>query len=142
LEIGLDKYVIVGKGQNAAQLLRSKSVLTDSLEAMFGAIFIDSDINAVSNVIIELLQNKINEIIENKIDRNFKTSLQEYTQKYLQERPIYSVVKLKGPEHNKEYTVKVSLGRKKLALGVGFSKKEAEQEAAERALEILEKKSP
>ena len=71
--------------------------------------------------------------------RDFKTELQEFTQKYLKQSPRYNLVKEEGPEHERIFEIEVLVGEKSLGKGIGRSKKDAEQKAASQAFENIGK---
>ncbi len=112
-----------------------KSILADAMEALIGAIYLDQGLLKVKKFIEE----QIIDFIDYSIDSNYKGQLLERSHKLGKGNPVYELVKVSGPEHDKIFTVAVSIGDKKLAVGSGRNKKTAEQNAAKEALEILDK---
>jgi len=137
--IELGKYIKLGKGEEQTNGRNRPSILSDALEAVFAAIFMDSDIESVKKVIIKLIEPEIKEAVAARDYRDFKTLLQEYTQRGGGASPEYTLVSEAGPDHDKTFTVQVSVSGKKLSEGVGRTKKEAEKKAAKGAMEILNK---
>ena len=107
------------------------------MEALFAAIYLDGGSDAARSVIISLLKNDIENVIKYEDYRDFKTLLQEITQKDNGKSPVYELIKEEGPDHNKIFTVSVSIDGRVLAKGVGHSKKEAEKTAAKLAVGII-----
>ena len=81
---------------------------------------------------------KIAHIVKDRLDIDPKTKLQEVTQSMFRETPFYEVLKEKGPDHNKSFTIQAKISSKDLGIGEGSSKQRAEESAAEKSLEILE----
>ncbi len=111
-----------------------KSILADAMEALIGAIYLDQGLLKVKKFIEE----NIIGFIDYSIDSNYKGQLLELAHKLGKGNPVYELVNVKGPEHDKIFTVAVSVGDRKLAVGSGRNKKTAEQNAAKEALPILE----
>ena len=135
-KINLGEYILMGKGEELTGGRNRKSILADTLEAVFGAIYLDKNFNFICKYIQDFLKNDIKEIAENEHIGDYKTILQEVVQQD-NKRPQYEVIQEKGPEHNKTFLVKVDVDDKTLGKGKGNSKKDAEQEAAKTALENL-----
>ncbi len=125
-DIDLVPYILISRGK------KNVSIIGDVFEALWAAIYLDSgkDTNLVRELFRNIFKEKIINVIKTrKIKRDYKTMLQEITQKRWKERPEYRVVSVEGPEHAKVFTVEGSIKGYR-ALGRGRSKKEAEQEAA------------
>lgn len=137
--IGLGEYIKLGRGEEHTNGRNRPSILSDAMEALFAAIYLDSDIDTVRNVIITLLENSIKEAVIAREYRDFKTLLQEFTQKDGGSSPVYKLINEEGPDHNKLFTVEVYVDGKSVAQGHGKSKKEAEKHAAKQAMDILNK---
>ena len=136
LDIG--KYIYLGKGEDSSGGRYRDSILSDTLEAIIGAIYLDGGFtNAkefVHNFILDILKNKdlffdsktiLQEIVQNK-DSNLKIR--------------YKLISEEGPDHNKSFTTSVSIGNEEIGLGVGRTKKASEQAAAYEAIQLLRKK--
>jgi len=135
LSIGLGEHLLLGKGEDAGGGRERPSVLSDALEAIIAAVFIDGGKNAVTELISKLILSRIGEIESLSFD--YKTALQEYAQKSPGTKVIYNLKNEAGPEHQKTFCVEVIVGGKNAGAGEGKSKKAAEQEAAHRALEAF-----
>jgi len=135
--IELGKFILLGRGERKTGGEEKESILCDVLEALFGAIYLDSDFETARRVFREVLLEEMWRVFSSrKVHKDYKSQLQEYAQGKLKTRPAYEIVEERGPEHRKEFTVRCSLAGK-TATGRGRSKKEAQQEAARKMLEIL-----
>ncbi len=111
-------------------------MLANTFEALIGAIYLDQGYNICREFIKKYLTPKLPYIIKSKLFKNAKSRFQEQAQEKAEITPIYKVLKEQGPDHTKHFTVGVFLNKKMIEKGEGFSKQEAEEEAAKRALEI------
>lgn len=136
--ISLGKYLRLGKGEQSTGGRTKRSLLADAMEAVLGAVYIDSDYEGAKRLILRLLKDKIDYIINSGEFHDFKTELQEKSQLIFSTIPEYKIVKQEGEEHNKFFTVEVYIAGKKFGTGSGRSKKEAEMNAAKEALTKLE----
>ena len=136
-QINIDRYIILGKGIDLKKGRGKFSILADCLEACLGAIFIDSGINSCEKVIQRFLSNEKIELFTNDQISDFKTLLQEFTQKKFHCLPSYSTIKEAGLEHQKTFSMEVCIGTQVYGSGSGKNKKEAEQNAAYYALKKL-----
>ncbi|OSS41683.1 Ribonuclease 3 [Desulfurella amilsii] len=130
-------YCKLGKSERQKQIAQNKKILEDSLEALIGAIYLDSGLQSAKNFILPLLEAKIEKFSEYKLF-DPKTVLQELTQKKFTMLPEYVLIKEEGEQHNKTFYSKVIIGNKSYGIGIGKSKKEAEKNAALETMEILE----
>jgi len=124
-----------------AQSMDKERILSDSLESLIGALFIDQGINIVSDIIKNLWSEMIKKYTRPTVDP--KSFLQEYLQSKNMPLPSYSLLEQSGKSHNPcfKITVHVDLPEKKIFLGQGPSKKKAEQSAAAQALAFIETSS-
>lgn len=134
-EIHLGEYIRFGKGEIITGGKERISILADALEALIGAVYIDSDVSVINKFILDLLKEKIDMVISGEIIFDYKTALQEKLQKKGQVEILYMVIEEDGPDHNKTFTIEVSADKFSLGYGKGKNKKEAEQNAAKEALE-------
>lgn len=137
--IDLGQYLFLGKGEEMTGGRERDSILADTMEAIFGALYLDQGFTAASNLILSLLKIDIINVAEGNHIQDYKTMLQEVIQENGNIRPEYEVVDEEGPDHNKTFIVAVKLNEDNLGSGKGSSKKEAEQEAAKVALDKLNK---
>ncbi|MBC8461691.1 MAG: ribonuclease III [Deltaproteobacteria bacterium] len=135
----LGDYLFLGKGEEQTNGRKKPSILTDALEALIGAIYLDGGFTSVFRVIAKLFSPLLNTISLGKSINDFKTDLQEYSQEVFQSTPEYRLEKETGPDHDKTFYVAVYLKGDLMGRGKGKSKKEAEQKAAEEALACLTK---
>ncbi|MEJ6952168.1 ribonuclease III [Natronospora cellulosivora (SeqCode)] len=135
--LNLGKYLLLGKGEELSGGRGRESILADVVEALIAAIYIDMGISVAQKFIIELFEDIIIDVEQGNYIQDYKTILQEIIQKDNLDRPLYLVVKEKGPDHNKVFTVEVKHQDRVLGIGNGSSKKEAEQNAAKLALKKL-----
>ena len=135
--IGIGKFLNLGRGEEYTDGRNRPSILSDAMEALFAAVYLDSDIFTVKEIIIRLIEPEIHETINSGDYKDFKTLLQEFTQKDGGDSPEYCLVREEGPDHDKTFTVSVSVFGKVISEGTGRSKKEAEKQAAKKAMAIL-----
>ena len=133
--LGLSKYILVGHGEQKEGGNFKKAIVADIFEALMGAIYIDLGFSTVRNVILKVVV----PYIENPnvtFFSDYKSSLQEYVQTE-QKSLEYRLINEEGPAHDKRFTVDVVIDDIVYGMGIGTSKKEAEQEAAKAALNKL-----
>ncbi|MDR1211567.1 MAG: ribonuclease III [Spirochaetaceae bacterium] len=137
LELGIDRLLILGKGEDHSGGRTKKAILADALEALIGAYYLDSGYKAVGIFIRRFIQGEIDRASDSHYTRDFKTLLQEYSQRLYRSYPSYRLSRKTGPEHEKMFWVEVSVNGKSYGPGAGKNKKSAEQEAARLAYEEL-----
>ena len=133
----LNNYMLFSKGE-AKDIGRARAIiLANAVEAMIGGIYMDQGYNAAANFIsahiLEIID--IDEIVKKKLWLDAKSRFQEKAQEKVGKTPVYKTLKEVGPDHDKQFTLGVFLGDILIASGSGPSKQEAEQKAAEKALE-------
>ena len=132
-EIGLGEYLFLGKGEDQTGGRGRKSILSDAMEAVIGAIYLDGGFANAKEFVLKYIMTDI----ENKhLFYDSKTILQEVVQG-AHEQLTYVLLEESGPDHDKSFTVGVLIGKKEISTGTGHTKKAAEQEAAYQALLIL-----
>ncbi|MDR2668434.1 MAG: ribonuclease III [Desulfovibrio sp.] len=138
--IGLDRYLLLGRGEEAQGGRDRDSLLSDALEALLGAVFLDGGYAAARQAVQALFAGRGEGNATRKGMKDCKSRLQEATQKIFRERPVYTLVDSAGPEHQKMFTVRLTLpdGTSFTAAGAGVKK--AEQTAAAFALQYLAEK--
>lgn len=135
--ISLGKYIRLGKGEEATGGRTKKSILADTVEALFGAVYLDGGYKKVKTIIIRLFKKEIDALMASNRFYDYKTELQEKTQMLFGVLPEYKVIKQEGKEHDKIFTIDVFIEGKRFGRGSGRSKKEAETSAAREALSQL-----
>jgi ribonuclease-3 len=141
LNIGIDSLLMLGKGEELSGGRQKKAILADAVEAVIGAVYLDSGFAAADKFVLSLLVPEINKVVENKHLRDYKTMLQEYCQKKFKHYPEYVLVKKTGPDHDRTFLVSVELNGESYGPERGKNKKEAEQAAAKTACEKLKIKN-
>ena len=135
-KIDLGKYLILSKGERHNGGADRPSILSDAFEALIAAIYIDGGFAPASKHILNFVIPAIKNSKKKKIN-DYKTTLQEIIQKNPGEKLEYVLVKESSPDHNKHFIVEVHLNSNVIGKGGGRSKKEAEQQAAREALELM-----
>lgn len=133
-------FLYLGKSQKMSGDIIRPAILADSVEAVIAAIYFDSDLGQAEKFIIENLKDEIDVASKNVGMKDYKTVLQEKLQVHGEVNIKYSIIKEKGPDHDKIFVAQVSCNGKKLAIGEGKNKKTAEMNAAHKALEMLKTK--
>jgi ribonuclease-3 len=128
-EIGLGKYLLLGKGEDGAGGRAKQSILADAFEAVVAAVYLDSDLAATRDLVLRCLESRIAEAVAGPGGRDYKTRLQELAAAKGIGRPRY-VVRDEGPDHAKHFFASVFFGSECYGDGEGGSKKQAEQGAA------------
>ena len=134
-KIELEKYILTFNPKNKKIKIEDK-VISDSCEALIGAIYLDKGFITVEKFILELWENKINESVITPIDA--KTKLQELSLKKFKKLPIYKLISNTGPRHKPIFKIAVKLENTKFFTAEGNSKKNAEQNAAQLCLNNIE----
>ena len=136
-KIELENYILIFNPKNKKIKIEDK-VVSDCLEALIGAIYLDKGLIAAEKFILELWKEHINASVITQIDA--KTQLQEYSLKILKTLPIYKLISNTGPRHKPLFKVAVKLENTKFFNSLGNSKKDAEQKAASLCLKDIFKK--
>ncbi len=137
-QLELNQFIMLGVGEERNGGRDRDSILADTFEALLGALYLESGIDAVSNILDEVILTLL-ERPEEIIKLDFKTKLQEYVQADLRKSVVYEVVSMTGPSNKPEFIVHVKMDQIILGQGKGNSKKKAEQQAAQNAFEKLVK---
>lgn len=134
--INLGEYLLLGKGEENSGGRSRMSNLEDSFEALVGAIYLDGGIESAQIFVKKFIPKEINTDQVEKLN-DYKTSLQEVIQKNPEEKVKYVLVSESGPDHDKWFESEVHLNSNIIGKGKGKSKKQAEQNAAKQALELM-----
>jgi ribonuclease III len=135
--ISLGSFIRLGRGEETTGGRHKRSILSDTIEALFGAVYLDSDYSTARDLILRLYAGRIDEAISGKEGYDFKSELQERTQARFSSLPEYRIISQEGEEHKKIFTVEVFINGKSFGTGSGKSKKEAQICAAKEALEKM-----
>ncbi|QUM90914.1 ribonuclease III [Moritella sp. 36] len=138
-EFELSECLILGPGELKSGGFRRESILADTVEALIGAMYLDSDIEKTRERVLAWYASRLAMIKPGIGQKDAKTQLQEWLQGRKQALPLYQVVEVKGEAHNQEFTIHCVIeGLEKPVTGKGTSRRKAEQEAAQKALEQLQ----
>jgi ribonuclease III len=132
----LGSYLLVGRGEELTGGRAKASLLADTFEAVLAAIYLDSSLEEVCQVILQCFREELNTVMQAGY-RDYKSELQEFTQDKFGCVPTYVVVRERGPDHAKVFEVELAICGQLQGFGAGKSKKEAEQVAARKVLEAL-----
>ncbi len=138
-EIKLGDYLRLGKGEEHAGARIRPSILADAMEAVIGATYLDSSLETAKIFVLKLMIPAIESFIAGEGIKDFKTNLQELLQSISTLEIGYRIINESGPDHDKWFTAAVYHGETPMGKGQGKSKKEAEQQAAQDALDRLDK---
>lgn len=138
-KLGLGRYLYLSKGEEESGGRNNTSLLADTFEAFLGAMYLDRGLSVVEKFLGAFLFPEITVIVETKSYVDFKSHLQEIIQEASKTSPTYRVTKSEGPDHDKTFWVEVLSKDTVLGQGKGKSKQEAQQAAAESALEKITK---
>lgn len=138
-ELNFGDLLKLSKGEEESMGRQNQSLLADCFEAFLGALFIDQGIEKTENFILEIFIPKAEEIAKSKTFKDPKSLLQEYVQSKRKNSPQYKVLEEIGPAHSKIFIVGVFVDNNLLGKGQGKSKQEAEEFAAEKAIEKINK---
>ena len=137
-DLGLDEYLLLGKGEQRAQSKDRSQVIGDCLEAIIGAVYMDGGYKSARKVVLKWVRAQLGGLESEMQSINHKGALQEWSQSHFGNNVFdYTLVRTEGPDHAKEFTVQISLRGKLVSKGDGYSKKEAESQAAESALKLI-----
>lgn len=137
-EIHLGDYLCLGKGENMTGGRERKSILSDALEAVIGAIYLDGGFAKAKEFVLRFI---LTDIEHKQLFHDSKTTLQELVQAFDHKEELrYRIVREEGPDHNKNFVVEALLGDRVIGQGEGRTKKSAEQEAAYHGILELQKK--
>lgn len=134
-QLNLGRFMLLGHGELSTGGRERDSIISNAVEAVLGAVYLDGGYSAVETVVLPWV--KTQSLTQDTQD--FKSLLQEYWQKKGKQTPVYEVIQTVGPEHDKTFTVRVTLADKELGIGKGHNKKQAEQAAAQNAFKLMKK---
>ena len=134
LEIG--DFLFLGKGEEQTGGRTRVSILADAFEAVLAAMYLDGGIEVARNHVLRFVKQELENREEDDF-KDYKTSLQEIVQRNPEERLSYVLIAESGPDHDKKFTVEVHLNSNVIGTGSGKSKKQAEQNAAKQALDLM-----
>lgn len=133
--LGVNDFLLLSKGEAKDMGRARQYILANAFEAVVGAIYLDQGYDAAQSFIERNLFSYTENIVEKRLWQDAKSRFQEKAQEHESTTPSYNTLKEEGPDHNRIFTVGVYLGKELIAEGEGSAKQEAEQQAAENALE-------
>lgn len=138
LGLGLNTEILLSRGEREELGTARPSIVADCVEAIIGAMYLDSGIETCTTFITNHIISRLPEIISNHMYNDYKTMMQEFTQKFTKITPHYKVISTDGKDHDKIYVCGVWVENEKIAEGVGKSKQQAETTAAKKGLAIMQ----
>lgn len=133
--LNLGSYLLLSRGEEDSGGRTNKTLLANTFEALTGAIYEELGIEIAKKFLEMFLVPAIDKVLKEESYKDYKSKLQELTQEKLKISPNYELVSAIGPDHAKEFLIKVVINGKEQGIGSGHSKQEAEQKAAQDALE-------
>ncbi len=135
-EIGIEEFLLMSKGEKKDTGKARSYILANAVEAIIGAIYLDSGYDSAKEFITAKIIIHIDEILEQKLYLDPKSYFQEKAQEHTNTTPHYKLISESGPDHDRTFTVGVYLNDEEVAQGSGRSKQDAQREAAKAGLEI------
>ena len=139
VNLKIDKMLLLGKGEELSGGRTKKAILADALEALIGAVYLDSGYKVAFDFLSRCIIPEINNAAGANFHKDYKSLLQEHCQRVYRCYPEYRLIKKTGPEHERTFWMEVRIGETVHGSGSGRNKKSAEQEAAKIAYEELVK---
>lgn len=136
--IGIAPHIRLGKGEEVGGGRKRNSLLADALEAIIGAIYLDSGLKAARDFVLNHFSEEIERLDQDRHKMDYKSILQEITQSRFQTLPRYTILNESGPPHDRMFEVSLTINNEPYGIGTGRNKKEAQQSAAHAALEKLQ----
>jgi len=135
MTFNLGEYIYMSHGEEITGGRHRPYILANTFEALLGAIYLDGGINSASRFVHAFLLPKLENIVAQRLDIDSKSKLQEMCQEALSQTPTYELISTVGPDHAKIFTMGLKIGKHMVQKGEGKNKQDAEQNAAEKALE-------
>ncbi|MCL2244912.1 MAG: ribonuclease III [Treponema sp.] len=133
----IDEMMLLGKGEELSGGRTKKTILADAMEALIGALYLDSGYKTVFNFVSRCITPEIKRVTGDNYHKDYKSLLQEHCQRQYRNYPEYNMVKRSGPEHDRIFWIEVKVNETVYGPGTGRNKKSAEQEAARIAWEQI-----
>lgn len=140
-QFDLGEYLRLGVGELKSGGFQRQSILADAMEAIIGAIYIDSDLTTCQQHIATWFESRLEDVAIGTVAKDPKTQLQEYLQAHKLSLPEYKILSIEGEAHAQIFHIECHVvGLKEITVGMGNSRRKAEQEAAGKLLEVLRDK--
>jgi ribonuclease-3 len=136
-QLQIDNLLLLGKGEENSGGRQKDALLADALEALIGALYLDSGYKAAFNFVSLWMDQEIIRVRDNNYHQDYKSLLQELSQHLFHSYPSYHLIKRSGPDHARLFWIEVTVNGKTFGPGMGKNKKSAEQEAAKPAYEYF-----
>ncbi|PIS15376.1 ribonuclease III [Candidatus Shapirobacteria bacterium CG09_land_8_20_14_0_10_38_17] len=136
-KLNLNDFLLLSRGEKKEGGRQNRSLLANTFEALIGAIYKDQGLKAIQSFLKKNILPQIQKITKEPILKDYKSLLQEITQKKWGNAPDYQLIKSSGPDHNKTFVFAILMNNQKIGEGRGKSKQVAQQNAAQKALEGL-----
>jgi len=134
-ELKLEKYIFLSKGEKKDVKSKSRQyILANAVESIIGAIYLDQGIKSAKKFVVKFMISKLDDILENELYLDPKSKFQEIAQEKTKITPNYKLIKASGPDHEKIFKIGLYLEEELISTGKGFSKHEAQMEAAKKGL--------
>ena len=137
-DLNLGTYIFLGRGEEESGGRERPAILCDAFEALIGALYLDQGIEPTRDFVCRIIEPALHKILVSDAEKDAKSKLQAVAQSHYQLTRTYRTVKEKGPDHPKEFTVDAMSGDQNYGAGIGLSKQNAAQAAAQEALKVLE----
>jgi ribonuclease III len=138
--LGIGEDILMSKGERDSGGDDKDFILANTYEALLGAMYLDQGLEVCEKFVKKTAMKKLKRVISQELFIDPKTKVQELIQAKYKLTPTYILLKEDGPDHDKTFTVGIKVGNKVMTEGNGLSKQKAEEEAAQKAIDILEKK--
>lgn len=140
--LNLGAYIRISRGEDTPTARNRPPLLADVFEAVLAAIYLDQGLAAARDFVVPFLDRQINAIFSGTAEIDYRTRLQEQAQSRFNLTPVYRTLEVRGPDHQREFTMEVLVGDLSLGTGNGPSKQAAAQAAARAALTYLSSDEP
>ena len=135
-DLGMNDFLLLSKGEAKDTGRARQYILANTYEAFIGALYLDQGYDAAAHFIADTLLSKAEMIVKGGLWQDAKSEFQELAQEKFSTTPHYELVDERGPDHDKQFTSAIMIGKREIARGEGKSKQEAEQAAAQKALAL------
>jgi ribonuclease-3 len=136
-ELQIDALLVLGRGEDLSGGRTKKAILADALEALFGACYLDSGFKGAYGFVSRCISPEIDRVLDNRYHQDYKSLLQELSQRLFKMYPEYRLLKRSGPDHERLFWMEVTVHDRTFGPGVGKNKKSAEQAAAKMAYDAI-----
>jgi ribonuclease-3 len=138
-QLDLGRFILMSEAEERSGGRMRPSIISDTFEAVIGAVYLDGGLERAKAFVEDIVLKEIDTILNEEQHRNFKSLLLEYSQSRNLGVPFYNICSAEGPDHDKIFTVEVKIQNRTVGVGVGNSKKRAEQKAAQNALSQIDR---